>query len=122
MSSPYVFRISNDICMPEGGLKSKAMIQNALKAMFKGEQFKCAEEEEDAVSMLLGSHSIQKYTATCARRCGVTKDEKDIRGRWKGPGRVSNIYNCHTPMQRLLKSCVVVVLASICTIQPLTWQ
>jgi hypothetical protein len=92
MSSPYVFCISDDIRMPEGGLKSKAMIQNALKVMFKGEQFKCVEEEE-AASMLLGSHSVRKYAATYARRCGVTKDEKDIRGRWKGQGRVSDIYD-----------------------------
>ncbi len=92
MSSPYVFCISDDIRMPEGGLKSKAMIQNALKVMFKGEQFKCVEEEE-ATSMLLGSHSVRKYAATYARRCGVTKDEKDIRGRWKGQGRVSDIYD-----------------------------
>jgi hypothetical protein len=92
MSSPYEFCISDDIRMPEGGLKSKAMIQNALKVMFKGEQFKCVEEEE-AASMLLGSHSVRKYAATYARRCGVTKDEKDIRGRWKGQGRVSDIYD-----------------------------
>ena len=54
--------------------------------MFKGEQFKCAAEEEEAASMLLGSHSVQKYAAAYAQRCGVTKDEKDIRGRWKGQG------------------------------------
>ncbi len=92
MSSPYVFCISNDICMPEGGLKSKAMIQNTLKVIFKGEQFKCAEEEEAASIMLLGSHSVRKYAATHARRCGVIKDEKDIRGRLKGQGRVLYIY------------------------------
>jgi hypothetical protein len=93
MSSPYVFCISDDIRMPEKGLKSKAMIQNALKVMFKGEQFKCAEEEEAASMLLVGSHSVRKYATTYARRCGVTKDEKDIRGRWKGQGRVSDIYD-----------------------------
>jgi hypothetical protein len=94
MSSPYVFCKSDNIRMPEGGLKSKAMIQNDLKVIFKGEQFKCAEEVEEAASMLLGSHSVQKYATTYARRCGVTtKDEKDIRGRWKGQGKVSDIYN-----------------------------
>jgi hypothetical protein len=93
MSSPYVFCTSDDIRMPEGGLKSKAMIQNALKVMFKGEQFKCAEEEEEAASMLLGSHSVQKYAATYAQRCGVSKDEKDTRGRWKGQGSVWDIYD-----------------------------
>ncbi len=75
-SSPCVF--SNNIRMPEGGLKSKAMIQNALKVLFNGEQFKCAEEEEEAASMLLGSHTVRKYAATYAQRCGVTKGEKDI--------------------------------------------
>ena len=93
MSSPYVFCISSNIRMPEGGLKSKTMIQNALKVMIKGEQFKCAEEEEEAASMLLGSHSVRKYTATYAQRCGVTKDEKDIQGRWKGQGRESDNYD-----------------------------
>jgi hypothetical protein len=38
----------------------------------------------------LGSHSVRKYAATHVRRCGVSKDEKDIRGRWKGKGRVSD--------------------------------
>ena len=92
MTSPYVFCVSDDIRVPEGGLKTKAMIQNALKVMFKGERFK-SEEGEEAASMLLGSHSVRKYAATYARRCGVTKDEKDIRGRWKGQGRVSDIYD-----------------------------
>jgi hypothetical protein len=92
MSSIYVFCISDDIRMPEGVLKKKAIIQNALKIMFKGEHFKCAEEEE-AASMLLGSHSVRKYAATYAQRCGVTKDGKDIRGRWKGQGRVSDVYD-----------------------------
>jgi hypothetical protein len=71
MRSSYVFCISDNICMPEVGLKSKAMIQNALKLMFKCELFKCVKEEE-AAFMLLGSQSIQKYAATYARRCGVT--------------------------------------------------
>jgi hypothetical protein len=42
---------------------------------------------------MLGSHSIRKYAATFARRCGVTKDENDIRGRWKGAGRISDMYD-----------------------------
>jgi hypothetical protein len=42
---------------------------------------------------MLGSHSIRKYAATFARRCGVTQNEKDIRGQWKGAGRVSYVYD-----------------------------
>ena len=68
------------------------MIQNSLKVMFKGERFK-KEEGEEAASMLLGSHSVRTYAATHARRRGVTKDEKEIRGRWKGQGRVSDVHD-----------------------------
>jgi len=74
------------VCQSEASSQRQWLIQNALKVMFKGEQFKCAAEEEEAASMLLGSHSVQKYAAAYAQRCGVTKDEKDIRGRWKGQG------------------------------------
>ena len=31
--------------------------------------------------------------STEARRRGAIKDEKDIRGRWKGKGRVSDVYD-----------------------------
>ena len=49
--------------------------------------------DNDNVACLLGSHSIRKYAATHCRRCGCNKDEKDIRGRWKSKGRVSDVYN-----------------------------
>ena len=96
MNSPYVFCISDDVRVPEGGLKSKAMIQAAFTVLFRRAEFKGEEADGEGgggdVSML-GSHSIRKYAATFARRCGVTKDEKDIRGRWKGAGRVSDVYD-----------------------------
>ena len=41
----------------------------------------------------LGSHSIRKFAATHARKCGCTHDEKDIRGRWKTCKRVSDVYD-----------------------------
>ena len=40
----------------------------------------------------LGTHSLRKFGATRARRCGITKDEKDTRGRWKCK-RVSDVYD-----------------------------
>jgi hypothetical protein len=40
----------------------------------------------------LGSHSIRKFAATHARRSGCSKDDKDIRGRWKSKARVSDVY------------------------------
>lgn len=92
MNSPYVFCISDDVRIPDGGLKSKAMIQAVFTKLFKRPEFGC-EDGELASTLSLGSHSIRKYASTFARSCGVTKDEKDIRGRWKGQGRVSDVYD-----------------------------
>ncbi|KAI2492284.1 hypothetical protein MHU86_22256 [Fragilaria crotonensis] len=91
LDSPYVFCFTDDNRIPEGGQKAKAKIQKILAKMFKLEEFQT--DNGEAKSLLLGSHSIRKYAATFARRCGVTKDEKDIRGRWKGTGRVSDVYD-----------------------------
>ena len=61
MNSPYVFGISDDVRIPEGGLKSKAMIQAAFTVLFRREEFsgeqQGAERGGGEVSML-GSHSI----------------------------------------------------------------
>ena len=50
--------------------------------VLRHEEFK-GEDDGDGASAelsLLGSHSIRKYAASFAQRCGVTKDKKDIRG------------------------------------------
>jgi hypothetical protein len=80
---------------PYGRLKSKAMIQAAFTILFRRKAFKGDGKGggRGGELSMLGSHSIQKYAATFARRCGVTKDKKDIRGRWKGAGRVSDVYD-----------------------------
>jgi len=63
------------------------MVQNIFgHKMFNREEF--IDDEGP-----LGSHSIRKFGATHVRRCGCSKDEKDIRGRWKGKGRVSDMYD-----------------------------
>jgi hypothetical protein len=36
---------------------------------------------------------VRKYASTTVRNNGATKDEKDIRGRWKSSTRVSDIYD-----------------------------
>ena len=71
------------------------MIQAAFTILFSRKEFKNDGKGggEGGELSMLGSHSIRKYAATFAQRCGVTKDEKDIRGRWKGAGRVSNVYD-----------------------------
>jgi len=92
MDSPYVFCFSDDVRVPEGGRKAKQMVQKLFKEVFTSDGF-IAEFKKDKGAMLLGSHSIRKYVSTHVRKCGVTKDEKEIRGRWKGRGRVSDVYD-----------------------------
>ena len=87
--SPYVFSFCNDVAVPSGGQKAKDIAQSIFgQKVFKMEEFK-----NGATTVLLGSHSIRKYAATHARKCGCSKDEKDIRGRWKSKGRVSDVYD-----------------------------
>ncbi len=89
-NSPYVFSFSDDVAVPSGGLNVKSIAQIVFgQKVFKMEQFRNAADS----GSLLGSHSIRKYAATHARKCGCNKDEKDIRGRWKSKGRVSDVYD-----------------------------
>ena len=92
IDSPYAFSFSADIQIRSGGKKSKTMIQGFLKKLFRMPEF-VKEDDEGMSDLLLGSHSIRKFAATFARKCGITKDEKEIRGRWKGAGRVSDVYD-----------------------------
>ena len=83
--SPYVFSFKNDYSIPGGAIKGKAHIQRLLHQLFK--------EHEEFEGTRLGSHSVRKYASSTARNNGATKDEKDIRGRWKSSTRVSDVYD-----------------------------
>jgi hypothetical protein len=84
-TSPYVFSFKNDKRIPEGAVKSKAHAQRTLHVVLN--------EHEDFAGTKLGSHSVRKYASTTVRNNGATKDEKDIRGRWKSSTRVSDVYD-----------------------------
>ena len=86
IASPYLFAFSCDVTMPGGGLKAKDTAQN----IFGQKVLKLPEFQADG---LLGSHSIRKFASTHVRRCGISKDDKDLRGRWKGKSRVSDRYD-----------------------------
>ena len=77
MASPYVFSFLDDITIPNGGLKAKDTVQN----IFGQKVLKLQEFQNGG---LLGSHSIRKFASTHVRHCGISKDDKDTRGRWKG--------------------------------------
>jgi hypothetical protein len=84
-TSPYVFCFKNDNRVPEGAIKTKAQIQKTLRAVFK--------DHADFAETRLGSHSVRKYASTTVRNLGASKDEKDIRGRWKSSTFISDVYD-----------------------------
>ena len=87
LQTPYVFAFSEDNNVPAGGVKSKSTVQG----IFTEEIFSRNEFNTEAGP--LGSHSFRKMASSEARKRGATKDEKDIRGRWKGQQRVSDVYD-----------------------------
>jgi hypothetical protein len=91
--SPYVFAFNDDTRIPEGGLKSKEIACTAFSKIFRMSEMGSL---NGAIVEGLGSHSIRKFSSTTARKAGITKDEKEIRGRWKahaGGKRVSDVYD-----------------------------
>jgi hypothetical protein len=84
--TPYLFAFSNDSAVPRGGVKAKTTVQDA----FKDGVFNRAEFAETGP---LGSHSVRKFASSNCRNKGATKDEKDLRGRWKSKQRVSDVYD-----------------------------
>jgi hypothetical protein len=84
--TPYVFGFSDDYTVPKGGLKAKA----SVTAIFSNEVFN--QPEFQTPQGPLGSHSVRKFGSTHARKSGCSKDEKDLRGRWR-KGRVSDVYD-----------------------------
>jgi hypothetical protein len=85
--TPYLFAFSEDTRVPQGGLKAKTMAQQVFNsAIFNRPEF--------YETGNLGSHSVRKYASTHSRKCGASKDEKELRGHWKkGSQRVSDVYD-----------------------------
>ena len=90
--TPYLFGFSQDCREEYGANLSKGIIQNILG----GTIFK---ETNELVGTGVGSHgpigthSVRKFASTHSRKCGGTKDDRDIRGRWKGKARVGDRYD-----------------------------
>jgi hypothetical protein len=85
--TPFIFAFSDSIEVPTGGVRSKDFVQKLFGTnVFRRQEFGLIEGR-------LGSYSIRKYGSTHVRICGATKDEKDIRGRWRSGSRVSDVYD-----------------------------
>ena len=84
--TPFLFTFSDDTVVPRGGVKPKTWVQNInMSDIFKRPEF--------VDTGPLGSHSVRKFASTECRKKGATKDEKDLRGRWKSASRVSDTYD-----------------------------
>ena len=66
---------------------SKARVGRILKEIFTHDEFKGGN-----INSWLGSHSLRKLAATHARRNGCSRDEIDLRGRWKQRRRIVDTY------------------------------
>ena len=47
---------------------------------------------EDIKVEIVGTHSIRKFASTYARRSGYTRDDINVRGRWKRFKKMVDIY------------------------------
>ena len=90
--SPYLFAFSDDTRFPEGGKTNKARARKIYgDKLFKENGLQGAQDGERGGG--LGTHSTRKHASTHVRKQGITKDDKDQRGRWKSTKRVSDRYD-----------------------------
>ena len=73
---------------------SKRRAGKLLREVFESEEFKSRFGSDAVVSLelWLGSHSLRKSAATQARKNGCSRDEVDLRGRWKKRRRQVDTY------------------------------
>jgi hypothetical protein len=84
--SPYVFAFSPDHKVPGVGDRSKAQVLGILQEC---ELFHANNEHGGSQQPIGGTHSFRKFAATHCRNNGASRDDKDLRGRWK-----SKIFGC----------------------------
>ena len=65
---------------------NKQLASSSLKMILEEDDFERSADGE------LGSHSTRKFAATLARRNGCSRDDVDMRGRWKGQKRIVDTY------------------------------
>jgi hypothetical protein len=85
-TSPYVFNFSKDTTVPSSGDKGKQRAMDVLRVILQALELDLEEVE-------VGTHSIRKCASTDVRENGVSKDDKDTRGRWKATARVYDQYD-----------------------------
>ena len=82
--TPYLFGFSSDCRFPQGGKSGKDLIRKYISTAIKG---------LDDLEGLIGAHLVRKFASTRVRKCGASKDDRDLRGRWKRARRVGDRYD-----------------------------
>ena len=82
--TPYLFGFLSDCRFPQGGKSGKDLIRKYISTAIKGLY---------DLKGLIGAHSVRKFASTRVRKCGASKDDRDLRGRWKRARRVGDRYN-----------------------------
>jgi hypothetical protein len=91
--SPYLFALSPDCRFPQGAQSGKTVLRRIMgESIFKSLGL-TAKEAIGNDGRGLGTHSFRKYGATHATKCGISRDNRDYRGRWKRDRRVSCVYD-----------------------------
>lgn len=85
---PLVFAFSNDLDPETAGDKTKDKVYRVLSKVLAYLNVEAVLDDDGNV----GSHSVRKLSSTYVRSNGVTKDDKEYRGRWKRR-RVSDDYD-----------------------------
>ena len=85
--TPYVFGIGGDNGDDAAARRTKDRASAIIKEVFESDEFVLA------IGMgNLGTHSIRKLPTTHARRNGCSRDDLDVRGRWKKAKRQVDTY------------------------------
>ena len=84
---PFVFMFTDDNTSEEKtAQRSKNRVYRVLKPILEAIGL-------EGDNGKVGTHSIRKLASTFARLLGISKDDRDTRGRWKGRKRVSDVYD-----------------------------
>jgi hypothetical protein len=85
-ANTFLFGIGGDD-ETKGPKQTSQIIYNTLKELvFNHEEFRAV------VVGNIGTHSFRKFPATLARKKGASRDDVDLRGRWRSKARVSDVY------------------------------
>ena len=84
---PFVFGFTEELNPEKAGDKTKSFVYRVLRPLFTQLGINL-----EHLAGLVGSHSVRKLAATWVRGNGISKDDKDYRGRWKRK-RVSDVYD-----------------------------